>query len=738
LNLLIVESPAKSKTIEQYLGKDYKVAASFGHVRDLPQKELGIDTKNNYEPTYIIPAKSKKTITELKSLLKTAKKVYLATDLDREGEAIAWHLVQALKPKIEVSRITFNEISKSALEKALKNPRDISQPLVDAQQARRVLDRLVGYKLSPFLWKKVYSGLSAGRVQSVAVRLVVDREREINNFKSKTYYTIEGLFSKPKDEKNSFKGQLVKVDGKSFNQTESKKEADDLVEILKKSDYEVAAINKDMRSKSPYAPFTTSTLQQEASRKLRFSSKKTMMLAQRLYEGIPLGKGKHTALITYMRTDSVNISDTAQKEAMSVIKKLYGEKYIPDNKRVYQSKSKRAQEAHEAIRPISFMMSPEEVKSSLESDQYRLYKLIFDRALSSQMADAQIETTTVLIDSKKQKKVYTFQSKGSEIKFYGYMKVYEEGRDDESVEEVNAIPKLITKDLLDLLSISGLKHDTQPPARYTEATLVKELEKRDIGRPSTYAPTMSTIIDRGYIKKDGMKLFPQEVALIVTDLLVENFPEIVDFNFTAKMEDQLDEIAEGKLVWQEAIKEFYVPFEKNLAEKNKTVEKSSQVSQETDEVCPDCGEKLFIKLGRFGKFYACGGYPKCKYTKPFLESGSKAEEKQMEKAIEEKCPECKADLVLKEGRFGVFAACSNYPKCKFTKAIIIPSGVKCPNCGKDLVQKRTRKGRTFWGCSSYPKCKTAFWDEPTNEKCSHCGSMMVKKGDELKCSQCEK
>lgn len=737
MNLVIVESPAKSKTIEQYLGPNFKVSASYGHVRDLPEKELGIDTKNNFEPTYVIPAKSKKTISELKGLIAKADKLYLATDLDREGEAIAWHIVEALKPKKDVLRITFNEITKTAILSAIKHPRQLNKDLVDAQQARRILDRLVGYKLSPFLWKKVYSGLSAGRVQSVAVRLVVEREREIQNFKSRTYYTIEGTFSRIEEKKEQFKANLVKVDGKSFRELDSKEKSDELVVELKKANYKISDIKQEKKTKSPQAPFTTSTLQQEASRKLRFSAKKTMTVAQMLYEGLPIERGKHTALITYMRTDSVAISKSAQEEALVVIKDIYGEKYIPSSPRVYKTKAKRAQEAHESIRPVSFKNEPSEIKKYLSDDQYRLYKLVYERALASQMADAVLNVMTVDVSSVDLKKVYVFQAKGSSVIFPGYLKIYEEGVDEPLEEEIGILPKMKVSEKVKIEKIDGVEHTTQPPARYTEATLVKELEKKEIGRPSTYAPIMSTIVDRGYVKKEESRFAPQEVAFIVTDLLVEHFPGVIDYKFTAEMEDELDLVAEGKQEWQKAIADFYFPFEKDLKEKTKSVEKSTATAQETDEKCPECGKNLFIKLGRFGKFYACGGYPQCKYTKPYLDDEmSKKQETQVEKSIEEKCPNCGSDLVLKEGRFGIFAACSKYPECKFTKTIVVPSGVKCPNCGKDLVKKRTKKGRTFWGCSSYPKCKTAFWDEPTNEKCPSCGSMMIKKNDELKCSQC--
>ena len=514
MNLVIVESPGKSKTIEQYLGKGYKVLASFGHIRDLPVKELGIDTKNNFEPTYIIPSKSKKALKALKDELAKSDKLYLATDLDREGEAIAWHLVQALKPKQEIHRITFNEITKSAIENALKHPRVINQDLVDSQQARRVLDRLVGYKLSPFLWKKVYSGLSAGRVQSVAVRLIVEREREIQKFISRTYFTIDATFSKENYKDQQFKAQLTRVDDKPFSEIDKEKEAKDLAAKLEKGKYIVSDLSQEEKAKSPAAPFTTSTLQQEASRKLHFSAKKTMTVAQMLYEGLPVN-GKHTALITYMRTDSVAISLSAQKEAAGVIESQYGKKYLPSAPRIYKTKSKRAQEAHEAVRPTSFANIPDEVKKSLTPDQFRLYKLIWERAIASQMADARVNITTAEVSSNNLDKVYTFVAKGSQILFAGFLKVYEESLDDAPIEQLNILPKLEKKEKVDLVGVDGISHTTQPPARYSEATLVKELEKKEIGRPSTYAPIMSTIVDRGYVKKEDNRfsLYPRISSL---------------------------------------------------------------------------------------------------------------------------------------------------------------------------------------------------------------------------------
>lgn len=729
--LLIVESPAKAKTINQYLGSDYVVKASFGHVRDLPSKELGVDVKNDFAPNYVISPKSKKIISELKKALSDKEKLILATDLDREGEAIAWHLVEALKPKQPVSRITFSEITKSALNDAIKHGREIDFDLVDAQQARRILDRLVGYKLSPFLWKKVYAGLSAGRVQSVALRLIIEREDEIDNFKPEPYWNLKAAFLTKKNEE--YEGILTKVDGKNLTRIPTINDAKKYFQNIQKADFYILDIIEDKKNKTPLAPFTTSTLQQEASRKLYISVKQTMRIAQDLYEGVEIN-GKTQALITYMRTDAVTISEGAIKQAREVIEREYGKKYIPNQAKVYTTKSKRAQEAHEAIRPIDFNIKPSEIKNQLDNKHYKLYDLIWKRALASQMEAARINYIT-LETASKTKEVYTFATKGQIILFDGFLKVYEEGR-DEVQENVQILPEVEKNEAVDLKKADIEAKTTQPPARFTEAMLVKELEKRDIGRPSTYAPIISTILERNYITKEGKQLIPTEVGKIVTNLLKEHFTKIVDYDFTANMEDKLDDIAEGKEKWQKLIKDFYNPFISLLAEKQKTVEKVDS-SEKLDEKCPNCGESLQKKLGRFGQFIACSNFPTCKYTRPLAENNN-SEVKKQDNLSGKKCPKCKkGELNLKESRYGTFWACSKYPECKYTESVTVEAPVSCPNDNGKLIQKRTKRGRIFWGCANYPKCKTAFWGEPQAEKCPKCKNILIKENNKIKCSQCD-
>lgn len=716
MNLVIVESPAKAKTIEKYLGKDYKVLASFGHVRDLPKKELGVDVASNYQPSYEIPSDSKKTVSALKKEQAKAKDIYLATDLDREGEAISWHILKALKLREDdknVKRITFSEITSSALKKAVQNPRKIDMNLVDAQQARRVLDRLVGYKLSPLLWKKVKSGLSAGRVQSVAVRLVVEKEREIKGFKPEEFWVIAVLLSKKQGELK-FKAYLIEEDGKPVKKLDIKteKDAKRIEKALQDAKYKVLSVDKNETLRNASAPFTTSTLQMESSRKLGVSVKQTMMLAQRLYEA-----GK----ITYMRTDSTNLSAEAVKEIRKVVEKEYGVKYLPESALKYASK-KRAQEAHEAIRPTHF----NERKASEDSREQRLYDLIWKRAVASQMAPAKIEVVEARIAAQIKEKL-VFLARGESIKFDGFIKVYTEGRDDEVEEEKATIPELEKDEILDFHQFEKMQKFTEPPKRYTEATLVKKLESLGIGRPSTYAPTMSTIQDRGYVRLEEKRFFPEEIADIVTDLLVEHFPKVIDYKFTAHMEDEFDEIAEGKIKWQGVIDEFYQPFAENLKEKNKELDKKDIVPiKEIGEKCPECKKPLVERFGRFGKFIACSDYPNCKYSRPLenkkeMKNAVVADDDgnttKVSEAEGEKCEKCGGKMKLKEGRFGKFLACENYPKCKNTKTIVTDTKVKCPDCGEGtIIERRTKRGRTFWGCSRYPKCKYATWNDPNKKK----------------------
>ncbi|MFH1671415.1 MAG: type I DNA topoisomerase [Candidatus Portnoybacteria bacterium] len=678
MNLVIVESPTKSKTIKKYLGKNYQVTASMGHIRDLPVKELGIDVKKNFEPEYVIPEKAEKTLKELKRLAKKSDLIILATDEDREGEAIAWHLLHILKPP-KYQRIAFHEITKRAIEKALENPREINIDLVNAQQARRILDRLVGYKLSPFLWKKVVRGLSAGRVQSVAVRLIVDREKEVKAFKPEEYWSIEAKLKKEK-EKDNFIAQLIKKDEKLIPKLgiKNKEEADKILEDLKSAQYKISGITRKETKRQPSPPFTTSTLQQEAVRKLGFSAQMTMRIAQQLYEGVKLGKHGSTGLITYHRTDSLSIASQAINGAQKFILEKFGKEY--SSSRVFKAKSKGAQEAHEAIRPTKPSRQPEKIKQYLDRGQYRVYDLIWKRFIASQMSPAVFDSTSVDINAKGQSKDYLFRANGSTIKFDGFLKVYLV-----KITE-NILPNLSKNEILELIRLLSEQHFTKPPARFTEASLIKILEEHGIGRPSTYAPIIITIQKRGYVEKDEQKrFFPTEIGVIVTDLLIENFSEIVDVEFTARIEEDLDKIAQGKKNWQETLQEFYEPFIANVKEKTKTVEKK-KFEEKTDKKCPKCKAPMVIKLGRFGKFYSCSKFPECKHAEPIINS----------------------------------------------------TDVKCPECGKgEIIERKTRKGKTFYSCSQYPKCKFALWDKPINEKCPKCKSLLVEKGKQIKCSSKE-
>jgi len=716
-NLVIVESPTKAKTISKFLPKaEYNIQSSFGHIRDLPKTKMGVDTEKNYEPKYVIPPKARKTVTALKEAAKKSDTIYFATDEDREGEAIAWHLEHILKPKKDKSkRITFHEITKAAIENAIKSPREIDLSLVDAQQARRILDRLVGYEMSPFLWKKVARGLSAGRVQSVAVRLIVEREREIKAFNKEEYWTIEAVFEKDKKE---FEAKLHKVDQKALKKLEIKdeKQAKKLLDTLQKQNYKIAKVEIKETSKKAPTPFKTSTLQQEANRKLYFSAKQTMMLAQQLYEGIELGSEGSTGLITYMRTDSLNLSNEFKNGAKDFIEKEFGKQYLGPKGKVYK-KAKGAQEAHEAIRPTQASRTPESIKSFLDSKQYKLYKLIWERSLASQMADVKLDQTAVDIEDEKNK--YTFRANGVQIKFDGWQKVYS----TDTKETI--LPELKEKDKVDAKKIEPIQHFTQPPARYSEAALVKALEERGIGRPSTYAPTISTIQDRNYVDKEEKKLKPTDIAFLVNDLLVEHFPKIVDYDFTAHMEEDLDKIAEGKKEWQPLIDEFYTPFKKNLEKKEKEIKKKDITEEETDEKCEKCGSPMVIKLGRFGKFLACSNYPDCKNTKNIVSTDGEIKTEEPEKTGE-KCEKCGAPMVVKHGRYGKFLGCSKYPECKNIKPILKKTGVKCPSCKKgDIIERKSKKGRTFFGCSSYPDCKQVFWSKPVDKKCPDCGEQLV-------------
>jgi len=711
-NLVIVESPAKAKTIGRFLGPDFKIEASMGHIRDLPKKKLGVNTRSNFQPEYIVPYKAKKTVARLKNSVNKAKSLYIATDLDREGEAIAWHVAYVTKPKRTPKRIVFDSITKTSIQKAIKNPRGIDLHLVDAQQARRVLDRLVGYRLSPLLWRKVASGLSAGRVQSVAVRLVVEREEEIKKFKPQEYWEIAVDLSKKEGDQTKFKAILVEKNSEKIGKLDikNKSQAEKVKKDLSSAQYKIKDVKREEKKRYPSPPFTTSTLQQEAYGKLGFGAKKTMMIAQRLYEGINIA-GEHEGLITYMRTDSVNLAPEALAEAEAVIKKEYGEKYYAGKPRVYKTKSKRAQEAHEAIRPTSFKRLPKKISQFLDSDQARLYELIWKRAIATQMAEAILDSTMVNISAKN----YVFRANGSIVKFPGFIKVYAENADKNNRAEISGqmiLPPLSKDELLNLEKLNLDQKFTEPPARFTEASLIKALEAYGIGRPSTYAPTISTIQERNYVRIEEGKLVPEDIGVLVTNLLKKHFPQIVDYKFTAKIEDELDEIAKGDLKWQEVVGEFYKPFNENLSKKTKELSKEDITEKKLSEKCPKCKKPLVIKMGRFGKFISCTNYPKCKYSRPFID-------KQVEKKVEgEKCEKCGGEMVVKEGRFGPFLACKKFPKCKFTKALPEKGPkMKCPGCGKgNIVVRHTKRGKKFWGCSEFPKCKWASWQDPKKKQ----------------------
>lgn len=678
-SLVIVESPAKAKTIGKILGKNYKIEASMGHIRDLPKSQIGVDVDNNYEPKYITIRGKGQLLDKLKKEAKKADKIFLATDPDREGEAISWHLATALGlDGTKQCRIEFHEITKSAIKEAIKNPREINKPLVDAQQARRVLDRLVGYEISPILWRKIKWGLSAGRVQSVAVKLICDRENEINSFEEKEYWS---LTAKLKSDNKIFEASLYGKNDSKIN-LDNRSQVDEILKELNGESFVVKNIKKQLKKKNPLPPFITSTMQQEAYKRLNFTAKKTMSIAQQLYEGIDLKKEGTVGLITYMRTDSVRISDEAQKNAEEYIKNEYGNQYLPESKRVYKTKG-NAQDAHEAIRPTYVDKNPENIKDSLTSEQYKLYKLIWSRFIASQMASALYDTVSTDITAKE----YLFKASGSILKFPGFLAAY----NIEDEEENKKLPELTQDQKLSLKELTPKQHFTQPPARYTEATLVKALEENGIGRPSTYAPIISTITDRGYVVREKKALVPTELGEVVTELLKENFKDIVDVEFTAAMEQKLDEIEDGNTNWVDIVDEFYKPL-KNLieiAEQNIakiTIEEEVEVS---DVICEKCGRNMVIKRGRYGKFLACPGYPECKNTKPLVEE----------------------------------------------------LDVKCPNCQGKIVVRKSKKGRTFYGCSNYPTCNYVSWDKPTDKRCPECSSIMVEKFTKgkkmLKCSNAE-
>jgi len=701
-DLVVVESPTKARTLERMLGAGYKVEASYGHIRDLPKSTLGIDLAT-FAPEYIVPDDSEKTARLLRREAKAASRVWLATDLDREGEAISWHVAEVMGvPKSKLRRVTFHEITPQAIADAFKKPRDIDQDLVNAQQARRVVDRLVGYTMSPLLWKKIRYGLSAGRVQSVALRLVVDREREIQAFVAQEYWSIEAALANRAGE--SFTAEVIQHKGKKIH-IGTAAEADRHRAALADAVYRVQSIEKRESGRNAAPPFTTSTLQQEASRKLGFSLKKTMVVAQQLYEGVPLGDAP-VGLITYMRTDSLHIAEGALRQAKDVITHEFGTQYGLDKPRHYKTRSKGAQEAHEAIRPTDLSRTPDRVKKYLHRDQLRLYTLIWQRTLASQMAPARFESTRLDVASDG----YVLRANGRRVLFDGFLRVYSESS-DEPEREVAQLPEVVEGEELKLLGLDAAQHFTQPPARFTDASLVKTLEEHGIGRPSTYAPTISTLIERRYVRKEGRALVPEDVGFVVTDFLREHFPDIVDLGFTARMELDLDRIATGESEWVPVVRDFFTPFSKLVEEKTKSVKKSDVTEEATDRVCPKCGRPVVIKLGRYGRFYSCTGFKKgkkgqpqppgaCDYSEP-LEGEAQGPE-----IIEgEVCPDCGKPLAKRRGRFGPFIGCTGYPDCKYIKKTQQKTGVVCPLCGKgELVRRRGRGKSLFFGCERYPDC----------------------------------
>ncbi|MCG2815585.1 MAG: type I DNA topoisomerase [Candidatus Aminicenantes bacterium] len=706
--LVIVESPAKAKTINRYLGKDYIVKASMGHIRDLPKTKLGVDVEDKFKSQYQLIPGRKNVVGELQKAAGKVDRVLLAADPDREGEAICWHLKQVLeKYNPNIFRILFNEITINAITEALRHSRHIDEDKFNAQQTRRIIDRLVGYLISPLLWKKVGRGLSAGRVQSIAVRLICEREKEIKAFVQEEYWSItaslEAAVPPP------FDASLVKIENKKIH-LEKEEQALSIVEELKNQPFILDDIQVKIKTKTPPPPHITSTLQQEAFRTKRFSVRKTMLLAQKLYEGKEIGERGLEGLITYMRTDSVRISQDALEAARAAILEKYGQEYVPKSPRFYKNK-KKAQDAHEAIRPTSFNLPPDAVQSYLNKDELFLYTLIWNRFMASQMSAAKIEETEFDIRAGR----CLFKSKGEVIRFDGFMRLF--SRKD---GEGKILPLGVKGETLKLLKLDPKQHFTQPPPRYTEGTLVKELEARGIGRPSTYAPIISTIQGRVYVIKDQGKFIPTDLGLFVNDYLVENFPDLMEFKFTARLEEALDTIAEGQTNWQEYLKTYYGLLDQDL---EKAMQKDSIKPQgiPAEENCPECGKQLVIKEGRYGRFKACTGYPDCSYKQSMIKKESKP--------LEETCPECGSQMVERQGKFGAFVACSNYPECKYIKKEAKDTGISCPNngCEGTLIHRKTRRGKLFYGCSRFPKCKYATWDDPQNKPCPKCGRPFLLK-----------
>ena len=720
-SLVIVESPAKAKTVNHYLGGEYIVKASMGHVRDLPKKELGVDVQADFQPTYQVIPEKKKIVAELKKAAKTSDRVILAADPDREGEAISWHLSQIMQEdNPHISRVVFHEITKEGVEEAFKNLGRLDENLIQAQQTRRILDRLVGYLISPLLWKKIGKGLSAGRVQSVALRLVCEREKEIKAFVAEEYWTIAAQLEA--EQPPAFKATLAKIDGKKAK-VQNGDQARAIVSACEKGPFVLEGIKVQEKRRQPGPPYITSTLQQDGFRILRFPVKRTMFIAQKLYEGLEIGELGQTGLITYMRTDSVRISDQARAAAKTYIEQTYSPAYVPAKPHLFKN-PKKAQDAHEAIRPAHLDFPPDRVKPFLKKEEYDLYRMIWNRFLASQMASAVFEETEFEISVKPAAgeaaasgtpaPVYGFKAKGEVVKFDGFLAAYPNGNGEKEL-----LPKAREGETLKLLGLESKQKFTEPPPRYTEGTLVKELESRGIGRPSTYAPIITTLQDRTYVVRDKGKFTPTELGMYVTDFLVKFFADLMDYEFTAHMEEELDQIGDGEQKSVDSLREYYTLLEKDLKSGQET-EGVKRTGIPTDEKCPKCGQPLVIKDGRFGRFKACSGYPQC----TFRESLNKKESK----PLDEKCPECGSNLVQKFGKFGPFVACSNYPKCKYIKKENAETGIDCPQaCGGKILRRKTRRGKIFYGCSNYPKCTFATWDEPVNRPCPACGQKFLLK-----------
>src|SRR6476659_437809 len=734
--LVIVESPTKAKTIGKYLGAGYDVKATVGHVRDLPTRELGVDVEHGFEPKYVTIKGKTKTLSELKKAAKTASTIYLATDPDRAGEAIAWHVADQLASKAPTHRVLFHEITKDAIHQAMASPGTIDEQKVNAQQARRILDRLVGYKASPLLWKSIKTGLSAGRVQTVALRLIVEREREIRAFKPQEYWTIEALCAK---DGQTFEAALAKLGGHK-PQLHTEADARAVVDAVRPRPFVVTKVEKRNRKKNPAAPLTTSTLQQEAAKKLGFAARRTMRAAQDLYEGSDVGEDGPVGLITYMRTDSPQVSETAVASVRGFIKKNYAKSYLPQEANVYNpKKNARVQGAHEAIRPTDVSRRPEQIQQHLEPDQYRLYQLIWQRFVASQMTPAVYDMTVVDFDLGE----YLFRATGSVMVFDGYHVLYTEGREKEegkTMDDLPAIPPLAQGDRVEVREITPSQHFTEPPPRFSEASLVKELERLGIGRPSTYSTIISTLSAREYVKVDQRRFFPTELGELVEKIMVAKFPEIFNVEFTSEMESELDRIEEGELLWQGVLKEFYIPFSKALeaVDLNALVADAHGLKPEdlAKERCPKCGSAIELKTGRFGPYLACVKY---KDTCDYVKSLKKA--RAPDRPTDQKCHLCGSPMVIKTGRFGEFLACTTYPACKGTRAI--PMGIKCPKCDVcDLAERRTKRGKSFWGCERYPACAFYTWNRPVPDTCPECGWVGMEKkmnkaeGETRTCLKC--